>query len=645
LKKLNLAKVRLWAGSGAGSVIGAHFRTALLASLAAALLAPSAAPAAEAPRVVVAVLPNGVKPEELGTARGLAPGLMSAGLARVPAEQTYLDIGQGNRIFSSFYDGELPFLLPFGEGPVDDWDRAVARADSAPAEIVPGLLASTLRRAGIGVRADARLLTPALIAADRHGVIERTAFCGASERCPPGVTVEAAYIEQLPALIRRLRGRDLLIAVERAPPERRHHLSIGIAGEGFGGDLVSGSTRLRGVVLATDLAPTILRRFGVAVPDEMLGRSIHSDDDADAAGLGRLDVRLARVVPRRQLVIGANLTLWLLAAGIASLLWGARVARVALPLLAVTTIYMPGLLLLGAALGPTPGVERLIVGLGAPALAALTLRLLPGYGAFALACAASVGAYAADMLAGSALTPLSLMGPNPVLGVRFYGIGNELEATLTVFTILGAGAALAAWPGGGPGRRAQAACFLAVAAIATVVFAAGRFGADVGAAIVLPAGAAVAALYALGLRGRRLVALAVAAPIAGLASLIALDLALGGDSHLSRSVLHAGDSGDIGDVAYRRLHSSARSFTRPVNSSFLLLAIGGLLGAFAFRRRVARWFAGRPAALAGLAGALAATLVGTLANDSGALVLIIGTAYLAAYAAFAWSQGSSGSDP
>ena len=42
---------------------------------------------------------------------------------------------------------------------------------------------------------------------------------------------------------------------------------------------------------------------------------------------------------------------------------------------------------------------------------------------------------------------------------------------------------------------------------------------------------------------------------------------------------------------------------------------------------------------AGLLGALAATVVGTLANDSGALLLEIGAAYLLVFAGFAWAEG------
>jgi hypothetical protein len=48
---------------------------------------------------------------------------------------------------------------------------------------------------------------------------------------------------------------------------------------------------------------------------------------------------------------------------------------------------------------------------------------------------------------------------------------------------------------------------------------------------------------------------------------------------------------------------------------------------------------------AGLLGALVATAVGTLANDSGALVLEIGTAYLLVFVGFAWAENGSKDAP
>jgi hypothetical protein len=46
---------------------------------------------------------------------------------------------------------------------------------------------------------------------------------------------------------------------------------------------------------------------------------------------------------------------------------------------------------------------------------------------------------------------------------------------------------------------------------------------------------------------------------------------------------------------------------------------------------------------AGLIGAVAATLVGTLANDSGALLLEIGAAYLLVFVGFVWAEAEPSS--
>src|SRR5947208_17151545 len=91
---------------------------------------------------------------------------------------------------------------------------------------------------------------------------------------------------------------------------------------------------------------------------------------------------------------------------------------------------MPAVLLMCASLEPSELGERLIVGLVTPAIAALTLWLAPGMRGLAICAAGSVGFYAIDVVSGSHLTELALIGPNPIAGVRFYGIGNELEATV-----------------------------------------------------------------------------------------------------------------------------------------------------------------------------------------------------------------------
>jgi hypothetical protein len=587
--------------------------------------------------VLIAMLPNGTPPQALSRLPRIAPGILSAGIGSVPAEQTYLDIGQGNRVSETLYDRSLVATKPLGFR-FPNWRQIVARADSAPADIVPGLLAATLKGQGKTISASTNLappVLPALVAADRHGLILHARSGASPRRCFTTVCIFDAEPAELGSLVRSLRGDDLLIALERPPPEPDHQLTIGIAGRGFDGNLTSDSTRMRGYVLSTDLAPTILRRLGVPVPSQMNGEPIRSEGDRDVSAVVSLEHRLASIVHRRGSVIGASALIWIAIAALVIVASRGRLARLAARMLALSAIYLPLLLLVGAATEPSQGVERLILLLGAPLLAAATLVLLPGYRALALASAVTVLAFAIDVIAGSPLTPLSLIGPDPGLGVRFYGIGNELEATLVPLILVGTGAAITVLRPELAPRRA-AAVFLAVGFIAAFVFAFGRFGADVGAAIVLPAGAAmaVAALEA----PRRAVLLVVAIPLVALLLLAALDLALGGNAHLTRSVLDAGGLHGLGDVAERRLRLSAHSFSRGIDSPLLWLALIGIGVALYKRNRILAWFAARPALRAGFIAAAFATLVGTLANDSGALLLEVGTVYLLLIAGFAWAQ-------
>ena len=551
--------------------------------------------------VTIALLPQGTSVHELAKA-GMSPGLLSAGLGSVPAAQTYLDISQGNRVFDSLYDSELPRDVGGAMcGPAYS-EAVIERAESAPADIVPGLLAATLHEAG------------------------------------EGCVVRSLRPERLRTLVAGLRGDDLLIAIERAPPQTNQALAAGIAGRGFAGDLTSDSTRTDGYVLSTDVAPTILGRFGIAVPDAMSGQPIRSEGTTDVGAIESLGSRMGVISERRGPVIGISLLVWILVFGIAIAVSRGNAARPAGRLLALSVVYLPFVLLLAAALEPGQEAERLLVMVGAPGLAALTLTALPTYRALAVASGLVVLAYAVDVVAGSPLTSLSLLGPNPGLGVRFFGIGNELEALLAVLVVAGVGAALTGFaPSLTP--RTCAAAFLACGLLFAAIFAAGRFGADVGAAIVLPLGAAIAAAM-VAARRRRTVLLAVAAPLTLLGLVALADLVSGANAHLTRSVLDAGGLGELADVAQRRLQLSAHSFARPVVLFFLPVVTALAVLAFVRRDRLEAWLAGVPAMRAGLCGALAAILCGMLVNDSGALLLEIGAAYLAAFVAVAWAESS-----
>ena len=241
-------------------------------------------------------------------------------------------------------------------------------------------------------------------------------------------------------------GDDLVIAIERPPPGRDRQLAAGVAGEGFEGTLSSDSTRMRGYALATDIAPTILERLGLSVPDEMSGEPIEA-----SRGAGPGLRRAARGPPG-----GGRPSAWprdrhqpadLGRAGAArrGRLASPWPSRGAAPARGHGRLSAGGVAADGCASAErarrTADCRGRLAGAGARSPCAWLPRMArwrsPG--------PSSVLGYAVDVVAGSPLTALSLVGPNPAAGVRFFGIGNELEAIVVALVPIATGAALAAW--------------------------------------------------------------------------------------------------------------------------------------------------------------------------------------------------------
>ncbi len=593
------------------------------------------------PDVIVMVLPPDTTVGQLAAA-GLSPGLMSTGIGEVPPEQTYLDISQGNRVDDNLYDRALPPLRGFLFR-VPHWEHIVQRADSAPAEIVPGLLGSSLLSGEIRSDATPAAGSAGLMAALRDGAVGASNFGSFS--------VLASGIGEVGKQMTHMSRDGLLIALVE-PLRGRQVVPIGIAGEGFKGNLTSDSTRTDGYVLSTDLAPTVLRRFGLHIPDAMDGEPIRTTREVDPGALEELSDRMQAIPDRRAPVVIWSLVAWIVVAALAGVV-APRIRRRASAWLALSFAYMPLTLLVGAAIEPSVVAEGLLVGLGAGGLAAVTVAFVRGWWALVMACAITVIAYAIDVMTGSELTKLSLLGPNPIFGVRFYGIGNELEALIAVMVPVGVGAALSAKRGWG--RGAGIGAFLGVGGVAALLFAAGRFGADVGAAIVLPVGAVVAAAslsagtveiygrYTTIKRHGLVLAVVIAVSLLSVVAVVLIDLVSGGNAHLTRSVLDAGGANDLADIAQRRLELSGNDFAQAAGNPLFWLLIAGVCACITQWRRVDAWLKTAPPARAGFLGACAAVATGVLVNDSGATFLVLGSLALGATLAFAWAQ--AGTDP
>ena len=224
----------------------------------------------------------------------------------------------GTRVTTSLYDGAVPrvrLVLDRRGGHIAGWEAVLERADTPPAEIDPGTLGGAVRGAGLPLAYAGRTgmaNREAVVAADRGGGVARAALYQPRDvlagtlrlwrdsrfltaLLPPG----AAGRSVLDGLLAARRPNDLVLVVQQPREPRRRLLAAGAAGLEGGTTLRSDSTRTDGLVLPTDIAPTVLDRLGVPVPDHVDGEPIEAAGDATAAELDDRRARLAVVGPRR----------------------------------------------------------------------------------------------------------------------------------------------------------------------------------------------------------------------------------------------------------------------------------------------------------------------------------------------------------
>jgi hypothetical protein len=632
----------------------------LLVAVAVLLLVLGAAPAARAqqqPRAVLAFLPSGgdnnPKPvlDRLDARPQLALGLVSATQGRYSPEQAVLDMSAGSRTSAAVYDPSDPPKLELvvggdRSGFIFGWSKVLDRADTALAEITPGLLTSRIPGGAAYAGVSGRHDIEAAVAADRVGNVTRVSLGSAAtlaarvRRLVRGYRLVVANLPTaakgdavLDALLRDHRPGDLLIVMQTPPAARVPQLlPAGVVGvPGASGALTSPTTRLPGIVAGIDIPVTILKELGLPVPAGVKGQPIHAEGVRDAAALESIGARLRVVSGRRTPTLGALLFAWLaliLGLGFAT---DRRGVRAALRIGALAMLWVLPMLLLTGWLAPARLAEIAIVVAGSFGLGALTDRFVRWPRGPLVPAAVTLVSYAVDLAFGSPLIIRSLLGVNPRSGSRFYGLGNELEATLAVLLLLGVGALL--W--GRRRSRGTAAVFALAGIVLGVFVGAAQLGADVGGVITVGSGVAAATLLMLpGRPSRRRMAFAALVPLAALAALAALELATGGNGHFTRTILHADSAGSLWDVVVRRYTLAFNVFQ--LGAMPLITVVGALAVAYAlrYRERIYAPLRDSPAWRAALIGGLTASVVGALTNDSGPLLFVFGVFILACATAY-----------
>jgi hypothetical protein len=635
--------------------------TAVACAAAGLALAPATSAAAGGPSVLLAFLPAAApttghpRPDRLLRAFAAQPaldfGLLSATQGNYSPEQELLDVTQGIRVSPTAYRPNLPRPLRLvasggrGRGRIAGWRAAVHRAHGAPASISPGRLASSIPggAAYVGMKGGSHL--PAVAAAGRGGTVaavslgsEATVVARAQAQLRahrlvvadlPGPTARA--MRDLDALLAARQPGELVIATQTPPAGRvLQLLPVAIARGGRGGrGLTSDSTHRDGVVTAIDFAPTVLRHLGRDVPDTMTGARLRPADRVSPGDLEGLRTRYSHIAPRR------IRTLEGLLAACALLLAACALAgrlRAGLRIVGLTFLWLPTMVLLPGWLDPSRTVvEALLVAVPAIAVAALTDRLVPWPRAPIVPAAVTLGVYLVDLATGSNLITLSLLGPNPRAGARFYGIGNELEPALPILLFVG----LAALMTGRERSRELAGVFLGSGLVLALAVGSGLLGADVGGVITCSVGAAVAAMLMMpgGVPLRVAVALFVVVPVVAVAALALLDLVSGANSHFARNVLEAHGSVNVWQTIERRYEFAYHALLRGKMPFAFGLSVLAVAAALLYRHRIYGRLPG-PAWRAALAGGLGAGIAGALTNDSGPLLFVVAVFVLGVVTAY-----------
>ncbi|CEK16139.1 phosphoglycerate mutase [Chthonomonas calidirosea] len=212
------------------------------------------------------------------------------------------------------------------------------------------------------------------------------------------------------------------------------------------GLLTSPTTRTRGLVANTDLAPTILNLFHVPIPPTMTGRPFvavpYRDGAHRLAVLARMDyvsVLNARTVVGGMVAIGALGSLIAVGALIAHRFKNCRLARW-LSAVFVWGLNLPTALLLAPLWVPPTRWEYIL-----RIMAWMSLLTLGCYGVGrwsrwrppSIACLVCILLIAFDLCSGQQLIKDSLLSGYALSGIRYYGIGNEYLGVLVGMALIG----------------------------------------------------------------------------------------------------------------------------------------------------------------------------------------------------------------
>ena len=425
--------------------------------------------------------------------------------------------------------------------------------------------------------------------------------------------------------------RDLLLIVTPTPGkgagEENDYLSAILAvGAGVReGVLFSPTTKRQGIIMNTDLAPTILGFLGLEKPEWMNGQNLlYVKAENQLNKLVVMKKQLTLTYDARSIFQKGSCVyqIGLLLVSLYFILTHRKAARLLQPfLLSVMAV---------------PLVYLLLAFLPQPSFPVLTLELFlltawitclawwferrHNLGSFIFLSLATAGLLILDTAVGAPLQKTSIMSYDPIAGARFYGIGNEYMGVLMGSLIIGCTTLMSKFE---RYRKALLVMTGIIFLITVYVLASPALGSKMGGAIVSVAALAVTFLLLCNVKFKLRTVIYLAVIIIGLVAVIpAIDLLRPAElqSHFGRnaSLILSGGWQEIQNIIVRKTEMNLKLIRYTIWTRIFIASLVSL--ALLFYRPVGVMTTIKkryPDLYKGFAGVVTASIVALIFNDAG----------------------------
>ncbi|MGG0794148.1 hypothetical protein ABE137_09065 [Brevibacillus laterosporus] len=427
------------------------------------------------------------------------------------------------------------------------------------------------------------------------------------------------------------------------------------------GELTSITTRQPGLVSGLDLLPTVYHWIHLPLPEHVIGHVIHPATNQPIPFISTTEVsqvkgnqsdwrissffqkidRIHRIYANRPSIIYSFVILQLAGLLLGLLLWyryqyqsravSVRVRKF-VRLLLTGLLLVPFLLLLEPLVDISlPVLATLsLLGIVAGVMAYWLCRLSLSTGFFLIGVCTTIGLLV-DGFTGAHLMKRSFLGYDPVIGARFYGMGNEYEGVLIGASLLFF-AAFYQWEQARERKQIKdeqtnlslVGLILIIACMGIILWylASPQYGTNAGGFLATGLAYVVTLLRFYQIRLRKISLLLIGGSLfVGIASLLIIHLfSMQPMTHVGK-VAHdiiTGNWIEVGQIIQRKLEMNLRLIRVSLWSKvfFLSLFIVGVIS-FYPQQYMRRLYASYPALVMGFSGIIAGSLAGLFLNDSG----------------------------